>query len=110
VAEAAKKYGKRIAVIPAGERWPGGTLRPAFEDLVGAGAIIRYLGGHCSPEAYAAKSAFLAAESELKKLLLRCGSGKELMERGYEEDVLIAAELNVSECVPTFKEDAYIAL
>jgi 2-phosphosulfolactate phosphatase len=110
VAESAKKYGGRIAVIPAGERWPDGSLRPAFEDLIGAGAIIRYLNGNYSPETYAAKAAFLAAEKELTDLLLQCGSGKELVERGYEEDVLIAAELNVSECVPTFKEDAYIAL
>jgi 2-phosphosulfolactate phosphatase len=67
VAQAAKKYGSRIAVIPAGERWPDGSLRPSFEDLVGAGAIVHYLGGNCSPEAYAAKSAFLAAEQRSGK-------------------------------------------
>ena len=86
MAEAAKKHGRRIALIPAGERWPDGSLRPSFEDLVGAGAISSYLNGNCSPEAQAAKSAFLAAEQDLKNLLLQCGSGKELVERGYKED------------------------
>jgi 2-phosphosulfolactate phosphatase len=109
VAEAAKKYGSRIALIPAGERWPDGTLRPSFEDLIGAGAIIHYLDGICSPEANAAKSAFLAAESELTDLLLQCGSGKELIERGFKEDVFLSAELNVSECVPALQEGAYIS-
>jgi 2-phosphosulfolactate phosphatase len=109
VAEAAKKYGNRIALVPAGERWPDGSLRPSFEDLVGAGAIVNYLDGNCSPEAEAARSAFLAAESELIDLLLQCGSGKELIERGYKEDVNLAAGLNVSECVPALQEGAYIS-
>ena len=109
VAEAAKKHGRRIALIPAGERWPDGSLRPSFEDLVGAGAISSYLNGNCSPEAQAAKSAFLAAEQDLKNLLLQCGSGKELVERGYKEDVNLAAELNVSACVPALHKGAYTA-
>lgn len=109
VAEAAKKHGSRIALIPAGERWPDGSLRPSFEDLVGAGAIIHYLNGNCSPEAQATKSAFLAAEQDLKNLLLQCGSGKELVERGYKEDVNLAAELNVSACVPALQDGAYTA-
>jgi len=109
VAQSAKKYGKRIAVIPAGERWPDGSLRPSFEDLIGAGAIIHYLDGKCSPEAHAARSAFLAVETVLEVQLLHCGSGKELIERGYREDVLLAAELNVSDCVPILSDGAYIA-
>jgi 2-phosphosulfolactate phosphatase len=109
VAEGAKKYGNHIAVIPAGERWPDGSLRPSFEDLVGAGAIIDYLDGNCSPEAYAAKSAYLATKGDLTNLLLRCGSGKELIKRGFKEDVLLASQLNVSDCVPTLEDGAYIA-
>lgn len=109
VAEASKTFGERIAVIPAGERWPDSSLRPSFEDLIGAGAIIYYLDGNSSPEAHAARSAFLAAEENLENMLLECSSGKELIERGYKEDVLLAAKLNVSACVPTLQDGAYIA-
>ena len=51
VAAAAGKFGRKIAVIPAGERWrEDGSLRPSFEDLVGAGAIISRLTGIQSPD------------------------------------------------------------
>jgi 2-phosphosulfolactate phosphatase len=108
VATAAAKYGPRVAVIPAGERWDDGSLRPAFEDWVGAGAIISHLEGGLAPEARAALSAYLDAKPDLKHLLKQCGSGRELTERGFEQDVEIASELNVSECAPTLMDGAYI--
>src|SRR5512143_1945703 len=88
VALAATRYGARIAVIPAGERWKDDhSLRPSFEDLVGAGAIISHLTGSLSPEAAGAVAAFQATRSDLDKYLSECSSGKELIERGYPADV-----------------------
>lgn len=101
--------GKRIAVIPAGERWKNvGTLRPAFEDFIGAGAIISYLQtqGSLSPEAKSARDAFLAV-TDLKSEIKNCSSGKELIEDGFEKDVELATELNISSTVPMLKEYKY---
>ncbi|MFB7115609.1 2-phosphosulfolactate phosphatase [Streptomyces sp. NPDC056291] len=54
-----------VVVIAAGERWPDASLRPALEDLLGAGAIIADLGsrgvGPLSPEASAAQACFAQA-------------------------------------------------
>ncbi|HVU59159.1 MAG TPA: 2-phosphosulfolactate phosphatase [Puia sp.] len=45
VAAFAVSLGKKITVTPSGERWSDDTLRPAFEDPLGAGAIISHLPG-----------------------------------------------------------------
>jgi 2-phosphosulfolactate phosphatase len=100
VAFAASSKGQNIAVIPAGERWDDGTLRPCLEDLLGAGALISYLRGTFSPEAIAAKSAFESASEGIFNWLKDCSSGKEKLSRNEENDVGLAAQLNVSECVP----------
>lgn len=109
VAAIAQRLGKRIAVIPAGERWRGdATLRPAFEDWLGAGAIISQLAGNLSPEARAAVAVFRDARADIDILLRQCSSGKELIERGFEQDVVLASEPNVSECVPVYTDGAYV--
>jgi 2-phosphosulfolactate phosphatase len=109
VASVAQSYGKQIAVIPAGERWKDdNSLRPAFEDLLGAGAILSYLQGSLSPEAEVAVTTFQAFQKDLLGYLQRCSSGKELIEKGYESDVEIAAAYNISDCVPLFTDNAYI--
>lgn len=107
VAAAAQRLGGRIAVIPAGERWKDGTLRPSFEDLIGAGAIIHAMTGTRSPEALAAQAAFEFASKDLGALLKQCASGLELVERGYVLDVEMAASLNVSTGVPMLIDGAY---
>jgi 2-phosphosulfolactate phosphatase len=108
VALAAMRCGRRIAVVPAGERWKEDhTLRPAFEDLVGAGAIIQHLTGTVSPEARVAVDAFRGAASELQARLKECSSGKELIAMGFEDDIAIIAQMDVDDCAPFLKDGAY---
>ena len=108
VAEYAMKAGKKIALVPAGEQWPDGSLRPCFEDLIGAGAVIYYLNGTLSPESSIALSAFNAYKENLTEGLLKCSSGKELIERGFQNDVILAGEFNCSRSVPILKNGEYI--
>jgi 2-phosphosulfolactate phosphatase len=107
VAAAAQTFGRRVAVAPAGERWVDGSLRPAVEDWLCAGAIISQLSGRRSPEASAALAAFRAAQAEIEQMIRQCGSGQELIERGFEADVTLAAALNVSQCAPLLVAGAY---
>lgn len=107
VAAVAHTLGERIAVIPAGERWRDGSLRPAWEDWVGAGAIIAHLPGARSPEADAARAAYRNALPDLAGALRRCSSGKELIAAGYAADVDLAAALDVSDVAPILRNRAY---
>ncbi len=108
VAKFAQRYGSKIAVIPSGERWEDGSLRPAFEDAIGAGAILSYLNGSLSPEAQAAVSVFHAFSKDMLTYLKRCSSGKELIARGFESDIELAAAINISNCVPLLACKAYV--
>jgi 2-phosphosulfolactate phosphatase len=108
VAKYAAALGRTVAVIASGERWPDGTLRPAVEDLAAAGAIIAKLPGVASPEASAAIAVWNFARSDVRAFLASCASGRELIERGFEEDVRIAGEVNASAAVPVLQEGAYI--
>jgi 2-phosphosulfolactate phosphatase len=107
VAGYASKLGRRIGVIAAGERWPGGLLRPALEDLLGAGAVIAHLPGSLSPEAALALVGFQQVEAAIMDVLRRCGSGKELIGRGFAEDVQLAGQINISDTVPRLIDEAY---
>lgn len=108
VAQFARGYGSRISVIPAGERWEDGSLRPAIEDLIGAGAILSYLEGSLSPEAETAVAVFHNLKDNLATALRKCSSGKELIVRGFATDIELAAAMNTSRCVPLFIHNAYI--
>jgi 2-phosphosulfolactate phosphatase len=112
VGRACAKIGESTAVIAAGERWSGNAgLRPAFEDLIGAGAIIEALrAANYAPEALAAIGAFDAARNALDDHLVGCASGRELIERGYPDDVAIASALDISDHVPVLIDGAYRSL
>ena len=107
IAKYTTRLGGSVAVIPAGERWNDKTLRPAVEDLIGAGAIINYLEGTKSPEAEIALSAFQAVKNRLFPILLNCSSGKELSERGFKMDIELIARLNCSDAVPKLVNKTY---
>lgn len=102
--------GARVAVVPAGERWPDGSLRPAVEDLWGAGAVLAGLGGagH-SPESRVAAAAFAAVKPRLAGELAACAGGVELSAGGFADDVRIAGEHGVSDVVPVLEGDVFVA-
>jgi 2-phosphosulfolactate phosphatase len=110
----AARTGRRgpVAVLAAGERWPDGSLRPAVEDLWGAGAVVAALLDlgieDVSPEAAAAAAAFRALD-DVAAGLVACTSGRELVARGFPEDVRLAAEVDVSDRVPVLVEGAFVA-
>lgn len=100
--------GGAIGLVAAGERWHAadGPLRPAVEDVLGAGAILTALDPSasvsapgCSPEAAAARAAFIAARPRLYETLSACSSGRELLARGWEDDVATSAAHDVSTTV-----------
>jgi 2-phosphosulfolactate phosphatase len=110
VAQWAQSVGRSITVVPAGEQWPDGSLRPGIEDLIGAGAIVTHLSAHRSPEALVAARAFEGVANCLQEHMLNSASGQELAERGFERDVELAAELNISSMAPVLHGEAFVAL
>ncbi|MDJ0768063.1 MAG: 2-phosphosulfolactate phosphatase [Ilumatobacter sp.] len=110
--------GGPIAVVAAGEHWPADAgLRPCVEDLLGAGAVLAALdpsaavaAPRCSPEAAAARSAFVAARPSLSETLAASGSGRELARRGWADDVDTAAALDADGAASQLVDDAYAAV
>ena len=98
-----------VGLVPAGEQWADGSLRVCYEDLVGAGAIACHLrddgGGFVlSPEAAAAAVAFEARAS-----LSAVPSGKELVDRGFADDVSLAEDVDADDVVPVLRNGRYVA-
>lgn len=103
----------RVCVIAAGERWPDGALRPAVEDLWGAGAVLSALvtergSTEASPEARSAAAAYAAVRDELATALPESASGRELVTAGFGRDVEIAADADVSLVVPVLRGEAFV--
>ncbi|WP_018499975.1 2-phosphosulfolactate phosphatase [Parafrankia discariae] len=116
--------GRHVAVIAAGERWPdpsgrehAGPLRPAVEDLLGAGAVIAravdtgaLTRTQVSPEARAAAAVFRSAEPDLHDELRGSVSGRELLGLGWDDDVASAALLDADPVVPVLRDGAFTDL
>ena len=106
--------GRSCAVVVCGERLveagPGGGIRFAVEDYLGAGAILSFLECEKSAEARVCQAAFEGVRGELLPILKECDSGRELCEMGYAEDVDFSAQLNTSDTVPVFRDGCYVKL
>jgi len=109
--------GDPVAVIAGGERWGdmSGPIRPAFEDLVGAGAILTALdpsgavaAPRCSPEASAARAAFQFARPRLFEHLSMSASGRELLDLGWEDDVATASAHDVTDLAAELINDEFV--
>ena len=110
VADAAQDLGRSFNVVPCGERWVTGELRPALEDALGAGSVLAHLPGQRSIEAEASVALFERYEDGLQAVLAQTATGRELEGRGHIRDKEYAAALNVSTVVPRFDGIAYVAL
>lgn len=100
-----------VSVVPAGERWPDGSLRPALEDLLGAGAVIAALASESlSPEAAAARALHCGMTAAAVADAVRsCASGRELVTSGFGDDVDVATELDQSSVVPVLRDGCFRA-
>jgi len=100
-----------VGVVAAGEWWPGEALRPAVEDLWGAGLIIDALVAagedSMSPEAASARAAYQWLEGRLAPGLAACASGLELANDGYGDEIAVAAEVDSSRTVPVLIGESF---
>jgi 2-phosphosulfolactate phosphatase len=100
---------KTVVVVPAGERWPDNSMRVAYEDLVGAGAVVARIVAveplvNLAAEAEAAMAAY-----ERMRPLSDTPSGHELAEREFGNDVALASAVDASDVVPILRDGAFVA-
>jgi 2-phosphosulfolactate phosphatase len=72
-------------------------------------ALARFGVDDLSPEARTAAAAFRDVEERLAEELAACASGRELVDAGFEGDVEVASELDVSDVVPVLRGEVFTA-
>jgi 2-phosphosulfolactate phosphatase len=99
-----------VLIVPAGERWPDGAMRVAYEDLVGAGAVIsRMLAVDPAVQLTAEAEAAMAAFERMRPLA-DTPSGQELTEREFEDDIVLASAVDASTVVPVLRDGRLVSL
>lgn len=99
---------RTVTVIASGERWPDGTLRPALEDHLGAGAVAAALAGTRSAEAQAAADLWHATAPRVAAAIASCVSGREQVTRGWQDDLGYAVGIDASTTVPLLLDGAFV--
>jgi 2-phosphosulfolactate phosphatase len=99
---------RTVVIVPAGERWPDNSMRVAYEDLVGAGAVIaRMMAVDPAVQVSADAEAAMAAYERLRPLS-DTPSGQELAERDYHDDVALASAVDASAVVPVLRDGRFV--
>ncbi|HVQ89090.1 MAG TPA: 2-phosphosulfolactate phosphatase [Actinomycetes bacterium] len=98
-----------VGLVPAGEQWADGTMRVCYEDLVGAGAIAsrlrdRGVEADFSPDVLAAAAAF-----DCRGSLADVPSGRELVDRGFADDVTLSEMVDADPVVPVLRDGRYVS-
>lgn len=107
VASFAAAQGAPVTVVAAGERWSDGSIRFALEDMLGAGAIVNAPPGTRSSEALAAEQVFISQQVHAGAVVRNCSSSRELIERGFSDDIDLAVCIDCSTAVPLLRNSAY---
>jgi len=102
---------RRVLVVPCGERWPDGSIRPSVEDYAAAGGIIAAMGrGSCSPEAQSAIAAWHFYQTQNLLPLHECSSALELQQRGFNEDIALCLEVDTAKLACQLYGDFYASV
>jgi 2-phosphosulfolactate phosphatase len=110
VAQWAQSHGV-VGVVAAGELTSSAALRRCAEDLVGAATILSRLErDDLSPGACGVVAAAADLDRDPEGALHRCMSARELQARGFDKDVALALQLDVSTTVPVMSEGSYRSL
>lgn len=101
-----------VAVIAAGAAWPDGSLRPAVEDLWGAGAILAALEDHdwrgLSPEAAWAADSYRLILGREESHLVACAGGQLCIAAGQHEELRRAGDVDGSRTVPLLGSQGFV--
>jgi 2-phosphosulfolactate phosphatase len=109
IAQGYGTLGHPVVVVASGERWPDGSLRPALEDALGAGAVLHHLNSAgCALSAEAgAMAAMFASTRDVRSAIRACGSARRLVDAGYGADVDVASQVDCDRAVPILKDRAF---
>jgi 2-phosphosulfolactate phosphatase len=94
-----------VVLVPAGERWPDGSLRPCLEDLLGAGAVAAALGDDDLSTEGLAAARLWRATPDPAATVRGSTSGRELTTAGWADDVTIAVDLDATDTVARLIDD-----
>ncbi|WP_148258825.1 2-phosphosulfolactate phosphatase [Pantoea ananatis] len=108
-AEACRPF-KRLLIVPCGERWPDGSLRPCIEDYVVAGGSLPHLSEtRCHRKHRPLSQPGTLISCRISRRCFTVRQQQNMIQRGFPEDVTLCLTKDVARR-PCFLSDEYFAL